>query len=143
MLKKETSIFQNDPNSTYDCAGMISLYCWPSPKWRHNASATYDSNSFWAVTGRWRYYGGVDYENAVEEWPSDEIADDNLGAQNYIDLNAVFRFMETHDVVIGVNNVFDKEPPLLGTTLGNNANTVAGFYDTLGRYLFANVTLRW
>ena len=45
--------------------------------------------------------------------------------------------------VVGVNNVFDKEPSLLGATLNNNANTVAGFYDTLGRYLFANVTLRW
>lgn len=142
-LKKETSIFQNDPNSTYDCAGMISIYCWPSPKWRHNASATYDSNSFWAVTGRWRYYGEVTYENAVEEWATDEIADDNLGAQNYIDLNAVFRFMETHDVVMGVNNVFDREPPLMGGTLSTNANTFAGYYDTLGRYLFANVTLRW
>jgi hypothetical protein len=39
--------------------------------------------------------------------------------------------------------VFDKEPPLLGSTLSTNGNTVAGFYDTLGRYLFANVTLRW
>ena len=95
------------------------------------------------MTGRWRYYGGADYENVVEEWPSDEIADDNLGAQNYIDLNAVFRFMGTHDVIIGVNNVFDKEPPLLGNSLSTNGNGVAGFYDTLGRYLFANVTLRW
>jgi outer membrane receptor protein involved in Fe transport len=144
MLKKETSLFRNDPNSTSDCVGMINtFYCWPSPKWRHNASATYDSNSFWAITGRWRYYGGVTYENVLEEGTADEIANDNLGAQNYIDLNAVFRFMETHDVVIGVNNVFDREPPLMGNTLSSNANTVAGYYDTLGRYLFANVTLRW
>ena len=80
---------------------------------------------------------------SVDDFAFDEIAGDNMGAQNYIDLNAVFRFMETHDVIIGVNNVFDKEPPLVGNSLNTNANTIAGYYDTLGRYLFANVTLRW
>jgi len=66
-----------------------------------------------------------------------------LGAYNYIDLNAVFRFMDTHDVMIGVNNVFDKSTPVVGNTMGANGNTFAGFYDTLGRYFFANMTLRW
>jgi outer membrane receptor protein involved in Fe transport len=52
--------------------------------------------------------------------------------------------MDTHDLVIGVNNVFDEEPPLIGGAVGTtNANTIAGFWDTLGRYLFANVTFRW
>jgi outer membrane receptor protein involved in Fe transport len=51
--------------------------------------------------------------------------------------------METHDVVVGVNNVFDKEPPLVGAGLSWGANTVPGFWDTLGRYGFVNVTLRW
>ena len=137
-LKKETTQIANDPDSSFDCQGVISRDCFPNPKWRHTASATYDSNSFWAATARWRYYGKVEYEGTT-----DLIANDNLGAQNYIDLNAVFRFMETHDVVVGVNNVFDKEPPLLGAILSTNGNTAAGFYDTLGRYFFANVTLRW
>jgi outer membrane receptor protein involved in Fe transport len=64
-------------------------------------------------------------------------------SQNYIDLNATFRFMENHSVVLGVNNVFDKEPPMVGGTLTTNANTIAGFYDTLGRYLFARATFRF
>jgi outer membrane receptor protein involved in Fe transport len=137
-LKKETTQLANDPQTAFDCQGVISFECYPNPKWRHIASATYDSNSFWVVTGRWRYYGKVEYEGTI-----DLIANDNLGAQNYIDLNAVFRFMDSHDVIVGVNNVFDKEPPIMGSTLSFNANTIAGFYDSLGRYLFANVTLRW
>jgi len=64
-------------------------------------------------------------------------------SQNYLDLNAVFRFMDSHDLVVGVNNILDKEPPMMGGNLSNNANTTAGFYDTLGRYLYANVTLRF
>jgi outer membrane receptor protein involved in Fe transport len=57
----------------------------------------------------------------------------------------VIRFMDTHDVTFGVNNVFDETPPLVGGTLSggdNNANTLR-IYDPLGRYLFANMTLRW
>ena len=73
-----------------------------------------------------------------------------MSAFNYIDLNATFRFKGTHRLIVGVNNIFDKEPPLLGDTLtinaltnNSNANTVAGFYDTLGRFLFVNLTLGW
>jgi outer membrane receptor protein involved in Fe transport len=137
-LKKETTPLPDDPTSAYDCAGVISAVCYPNPDWRHTATATYDSNSWWAATARWRYYSRVDYEGVT-----DKIANDNLGAQNYFDLNAVFRFMDTNDVVVGVNNVFDEEPPLLGNTLSNNGNTVVGFYDTLGRFFFADVTFRW
>jgi hypothetical protein len=112
--------------------------CYPNPDWRHTFSTTYDSGSWWALTGRWRYLGAVDYDGAT-----DLIADDNTDAHNYIDLNAVFRFMDTHDVVIGVNNILDKSPPMMGNTISANGNTQVGFYDSLGRYLFADLTLRW
>ena len=32
---------------------------------------------------------------------------------------------------------------MVGGTLTTNANTIAGFYDTLGRYLFAQATFRF
>ena len=139
MLKKETTPIPNDPNSSYDCVGVVSPVCFPSPKWRHTATATYDSNSWWAVTGRWRYYSKVDYDGT-----RDTIAQDEMGQSfNYLDFNAVFRFMETHDVIVGVNNILDESPPIVGNTMGSNGNTYGGFYDTLGRYFYANLTLRW
>jgi outer membrane receptor protein involved in Fe transport len=46
-------------------------------------------------------------------------------------------------VTVGINNIFDKEPPMVGGTLTTNANTIAGFYDTLGRYLYAQATFRF
>ena len=139
LLTKEITPVPADPNSTYDCAGDISTRCYPSPQWRHTASVQYDSNEWWSVTARWRFFDGVDYVESV-----DTIAKKNMGkAQNYIDLNAVFRFMENHDITLGVNNIFDEEPPMVGTTLTTNANTIAGFYDTLGRYLFAQATFRF
>ena len=137
-LEKKTTPLPDAPETAYDCAGVISPQCYPNPDWRHTASATYDSTGWWALTARWRYLGAIDYVGTT-----DQIAQKNLTAQNYFDLNAVFRFMDTHDFVIGVNNVMDEEPPLLGNTLSANGNTQVGFYDSLGRYLYADVTLRW
>jgi len=140
MLTKETTPLPDVPTSTYDCVGLVNGSCFASPEWRHVASVGYDMNSWWSVTARWRFYDTVKYDGST-----DVIANTGIGlsAQSYLDLNASFRFMENHDVTIGVNNVLDEEPPMVGGTLASNANTVAGFYDTLGRYLYGNVTLRW
>lgn len=139
MMTKETTPLPASPESSYDCVGTISTRCFPSPKWRHTASLQYDSNEWWSTTLRWRYFQGVDYDGST-----DTIAEKNMGsAQQYIDLSARFIFLENHDVTIGVNNIFDEEPPMVGGTLTTNANTIAGFYDTLGRYLFANATFRF
>ena len=128
-----------DETTTYDCVGDISTRCFPSPAWRHTASLDYDSNEWWSAGLRWRYFAGVDYAGST-----DTIAQANMSkAQNYIDLNARFRFMENHDITLGINNITDKSPPTVGGTLSNNANTTAGFYDTLGRYLFAQATFRF
>jgi hypothetical protein len=67
----------------------------------------------------------------------------NIGNEQYFDVSAVFRFMDTHDLVVGVNNILDDEAPLVGGSLATNANAIAGFWDTLGRYMFADVTFRW
>ncbi|MGA9574688.1 MAG: TonB-dependent receptor [Lysobacterales bacterium] len=139
MLKREITPIPSDPTSTYDCVGTISDRCYPAPEWRHTFSTEYDSNEWWTVTARWRFFDGVDYTGTT-----DQIAGKNMGkSQNYIDLSAVFRFMENHDITVGINNIFDKEPPMVGGTLTTNANTIAGFYDTLGRYLFAQATFRF
>lgn len=84
---------------------------------------------------------GVDYDGTT-----DEIAQENLSSsQSYLDLTADFTFMENYDVIIGVNNVFDKEPPMVGGSLSGwgNANTISGFYDSLGRFLFTKITMRF
>jgi len=138
MMTKEVQTLA-DPNSAYDCVGVISTRCFPSPEWRHTASVQYDSNEWWSVTARWRFFKGVDYDGSTDAIAQDEMSKN----QNYLDLSAVVRFMENHDVTLGINNILDKEPPMVGGTLTTNANTIAGFYDTLGRYLYAQATFRF
>ena len=144
MLTKETEIL---PGEAFDCVGLVSTRCYPSPEWRHTATLSYDSNEWWAATARWRYFDGVDYDGALVGSASagtDQIAQDNMSdAQSYLDLNATIRFMGDSELLIGINNVLDEAPPLVGGTLATNANAIAGFYDTLGQYLFAQATFRF
>jgi iron complex outermembrane receptor protein len=37
----------------------------------------------------------------------------------------------------------DKNPPLVGSNYASNGNTYAGFYDTLGRYVFAGISIKY
>ena len=145
MLTKEVEIPASD--TLYDCVGLQSSRCYPSPEWRHTITASYDSNSFWAASVRWRHFGGVDYDGGLTNGKSeglDTIAQaEGEDGENYLDLNATFRFLGDSEILIGVNNVLDEEPPLVGGSLSSNANTIAGFYDTLGQYLFAQATFRF
>jgi outer membrane receptor protein involved in Fe transport len=144
MMTKKTTPLPAVPSSAYDCVGVISDRCYPSPEWRHTASVTYDSNETWKVEGRWRYFSGVDYYEGDTLGTTDTIAQGEMSeSQSYFDLNAVFGFMENSDITIGVNNVLDEEPPMIGGTISDNANTIAGFYDTLGRFMYAKATVRF
>jgi outer membrane receptor protein involved in Fe transport len=123
-------------NGATDCAGVISTGCFPSPEWRSTATLTYDSDSFWSLTAKWRYFSSLEYDGEI-----DTLLANGLAAQSYLDLKAAFEVNENVALLFGVNNVLDREPPMHGGSVGTNANTFAGYYDTLGRYLHANVTL--
>lgn len=140
MIRKETTPLPTDPSTTYDCVGVLndSDGCFITPKWRHNFNVGYVADAGWGASATWRYVGPVAYEGEV-----DTLASDQLGVYNYLDLSASYVFMEESTLTIGVNNVFDKEPPLLGNTFTSNANTVPGFYDPLGRYVFSSVTMKF
>ena len=45
-------------------------------------------------------------------------------------------------VRVGINNILDEEPPLVGGTLSTNANSIAGFYDTFGRFMYGKLTYK-
>ncbi|MBS0383481.1 MAG: TonB-dependent receptor [Proteobacteria bacterium] len=46
-------------------------------------------------------------------------------------------------VDVGVDNVFDKQPPLLYANNSQNANTDPNDFDTLGRYYWARLTVKF
>jgi iron complex outermembrane receptor protein len=140
MKKKEYTPLPGDDTATYDCVDVVSTNCFAQPEWRHSMSLTYTTGDFWSVDAKWRYYGSVGY---VGETDTLTINNGGLDSQSYLDLKGSFEVTENVALLVGVNNILDKEPPMVGGTLSSNANTVAGYYDTLGRYLHASVTVKF
>ena len=75
------------------------------------------------------------------------LATAHIPAYSYLDLTLSAPIGPNFSARLGVNNVMDKNPPLIlsgnlsdcpNTTC--NDNTWVGTYDTLGRYIFFHVT---
>ncbi len=121
---------------TIDCAGKWGLTCGsPTPDVRNNLRATWMTP--WGVRPSlmWRYVSGV-------EALSDGGVD--LGERHYIDLAAIWDFADYASLRVGINNLFDREPPIpgqeAGPSISGNGNTFPGLYDVLGRYFFIGLT---
>lgn len=138
MVNKEYEQLPGFPDATFDCVGNIDNGCFAQPEWRHTAKVSYDMDTFWTASIHWRYYGEVEYSEGT-----DVLIGDGISAQSYIDMKAAFDVTDNVGVLIGMNNVLDKEPPMVGGTLSTNGNAIAGFYDTLGRYMHASVTVKF
>ena len=138
-IKKEVEPILGDESLAYDCSGNVSTDCFASPKWRHTANVNYIADD-WRVGLKWRYYGGVDYEGDAD---TSLIENGGIDSYNFIDLSGNYSVNEHVTLTGGINNIFDKEPPMVGNTISSNANTVAGYYDTLGRFVHMSVNLKF
>lgn len=136
-MTKETTTLPGiaDP---YECAGYINSNCFPQPEWRHSMNFTYSTGDWWTVGAKWRYLGTVEYDESA-----DQLIGDGLGSTSYLDLNANFDVTENISVLLGMNNALDKEPTIVGDVNSLNGNTLAGYHDALGRYVFGSVTFRF
>ena len=140
---------------SYDCAGYWGATCEaPLPHLRSVLTTN------WATplpgfdfTVKWRFIGPskVDSESQNPQLAGPfYTATAQIPGYNYIDLSANYSLNSMLDVRVGVNNLFDKDPPvILNGNLSNcpnttcNDNTWTGTYDTLGRYLYAHITMKF
>jgi len=143
VLKDFTQTLASEPSTAFDCKGLVNdTFLCQTPEWRHVFTAAYSWDRY-KVGMRWRYIGEMDY-NDVDGTPLSDVIwlDDGVSAYNYIDLNGSVSFGQA-TVSLGVNNVFDKEPPFSGDSgLSANANALGG-YDQVGRYIFGSIALKF
>ena len=142
----------------YDCAGLYGTICLvPNPKWRHKARFTWGTPYEWtgvfsglSVSVQWRYFSAVtlDAYSADKQLVNTglQLATDRYkGAQNYFDLALNWTLMDRLKMHAGINNLFDKDPPLNGQsncpTGPCNGNTWPQVYDSFGRFLFVGMTV--
>jgi iron complex outermembrane recepter protein len=138
-------------SGTYDCAGYYGATCLnPLPKWRHVFSDTWATPlQGFDVMARWRHLNSTKLETTnasplLAGTINPAIA--SLGSRDYLDLMLMYQWTKGITTRLGVNNVLDKDPPILPTTTALpppffNGNTYPQVYDTLGRYIFLNVTI--
>lgn len=145
----------NGISPVYDCAGLYGTTCGnPRPKWRHKARLTYTSPSGIGFSAQWRYVGKVALDLAQDN-PSLSGAfaphDARIGAQSYFDLAVTARIGDHYNFRLGMDNIFDKEPPIVSANgsasacqaVFCNGNTYPGVYDALGRYIYAGISLEF
>jgi iron complex outermembrane receptor protein len=141
---------------TYDCAGYYGPSCGAdggvSPHiktvFRINYATPLAGLDFWA---KWRLIGPVKVQNLSQNpllaGPVNPIEGigNSVPGFNYIDLGASYQIAKQVAVRFGVNNVADKDPPIIqafyGTSVLDSGNTYPQTYDWGGRYLFANLTI--
>ena len=122
-----------------ECAGYFGFACDLSPlsKWKHVATATFGQED-WDLALRWRLLG------AVHEDAGTDILASRLPAISYFDATVQFHVLDRATFRLGVENIFDEDPPLVGSAAGstsfNAANTFPATYDPLGTTFFVGVT---
>ncbi|MFN4136130.1 MAG: TonB-dependent receptor domain-containing protein [Novosphingobium sp.] len=133
VLKKQ---FQDAPTTTpYDCKGTFSAVCFVSPRWRHTLRVSYKAPEVFTVTGKWRFMSEVQGPAANGK--------SSIPAYSWFDLSVAADVTDNLSLSLAANNIFDRNPPLVGSAYSSNGNTFAGFYDTLGRYVSINASLRF
>jgi iron complex outermembrane receptor protein len=140
----------------YDCAGFFGPSCAPAtPKWRHNFRLDWDTPMDGLSAGiAWRFFGSTKNSTVYTGVPSDYygdptaagiVPDARIPSYSYRDLHASYQ-VEKVTFRLGINNVLDKSPPLVdcsdsgGNSIYCESNTYPSMYESIGRYVFLNIT---
>ncbi len=146
-------------SGSFDCAGLFGSTCNSTtqgsvnPRWRHNLRVTWETPLDVLLSAQWRFIGPSLFDNNsnnpllhfAEEGAYDQY-NARIPGYSYLDLTAVWRVMKQLELRVGVNNVLDKDPPLVPsadiTANSGPANSFAA-YDYLGREVFMAFTLKF
>jgi len=143
MLDNETTPYPGA--HTYDCSGLFGLTCQTiNPEWRHIFRASWQTP--WNVSAAltWRYIDGVKEDNNDSDptlhnssFAGYDSFNGHIASQSYFDLSATYNPMEQVEIRVGLNNVLDRDPPILGSeVVGGGAPNTYSTYDIFGRQIF-------
>jgi iron complex outermembrane recepter protein len=123
-----------------ECAGRFGATCGLEtrralPQYRHRADLTLGGGPV-TLRGTWRLEGPVRDDAAATVYKVERI-----GTQNYVDLALSFDVSRRATFVIGVDNLFDRQPPLAFSNAAD-ANTFPQSYDVIGRRFGVSFTFR-
>ena len=124
----------SDTVPVLDCKGYYGTSCDPLSdlRWIQRTTWSYDDLT---VSLLWRHIDSVDVEPGERDLRFEEFR--SIDSYDYFDLFASYAVMEGVTFTVGIDNMFDKDPPVLGNDVGdtssNSGNTFPSNYDVLGR----------
>lgn len=134
----------------------------PSPAWRHKLRVGITLPNGIGLSGQWRHFSRVFCDNELDSGCGTLIDPDgrrgplppvyvqytgnqSLNAQDFFDLTMTARITNKFNLRMGAQNILDRDPPVAGQQVipagFGNGNTYPQVYDSLGRYIFAGVTV--
>src|SRR5260370_36323518 len=100
-------------------------------------------NTPWDVelTAFWRFIGKVSLDGNTSDSTLSSGSYDAFDARmpniSYLDLSASWKVLHNLEIRAGINNVFDKDPPIVSSNVdASGAANSFPTYDQLGRELF-------
>lgn len=124
----------------FDRAGEITPNAEPqfvSPKWRGTLTANYDYGQFSGFL-QTRFVGSARYDNT---FTTEDINDNTVQAEWYVNVGARWRVPSSTaarvEVFLGINNLFDNDPPPAPLNFISPLGTNPAFYDVVGRSFYA------
>jgi outer membrane receptor protein involved in Fe transport len=97
---------------------------------------------------QWRWLDSItkDTVDFGQSSPAD-YAVPTIASQSYFDLTGAYDVNETWEVRGGITNLFDRDPPIVGTFYGgtaeNSGNTFPATYPAIGRSYYVSLTGRF
>jgi iron complex outermembrane receptor protein len=139
---------------SYNCTGYFGETCTnPLPRWR--SVFTTDWVTPWQgldLNLRWRYIGDTQVD-ALSQSPllsapaSVTPGYSHIPSYSYLDLSAGVTVTQNVTARVGVNNVLDKDPPVIlsaNCPVGPcNNNSFGQTYDPIGRFIYLHVTAKF
>jgi outer membrane receptor protein involved in Fe transport len=129
----------NPVTSSWDCRGFFGAPC---KEWFSITAENRVAASIGVSTDRLRVMLNTQWVDGTDNWGKVDhiyfggtpalLAIPSIGSQYYADLNVSYEFTDGLVAALGVTNLFDREPPLLGDN-GTQSNTEPGMFDVFGR----------
>lgn len=125
------------PDLKQKCAGKFGVYCGnPYSKLRLNNRVTWNSGPL-TLSLTHRHLSSVRDDDDTTEYSVEKIKSYNL-----FDIGAQIDVTENFGLTIGMNNMFNKKPPIMGDN-SEQANTYPSTYDVYGRAFFINASMKF
>ncbi len=132
-----------------DCVGYHGSLCGtPNPKWRHQLRVGLETKMGLGFSMRWRYFDPVKQDRTSTNpnlAGASQPANLRIPAVSYFDLAMTASVGDHYKFRIGANNILDRTPPINGSPACPagpcNGNVWAQVYDSIGRYVYAGVSL--